>query len=205
MTTNVLHEETGTVTIHQPETTVTVTKQRNPIVNEDGGTVRVEQPVINITTIQDENIITLTRDVTQIIEVTRQGIRGAMGPPGPGAEETDIIVTVGTGGVNSFQLVYIDDNDTVRAANALNPSHYGRIIGFVLSGGNPGDEVVLKTGGKLENPLWNLTPGAVYFAGEGGEITTNIPATGFYMKIGRALNSTTLIIDLGESILINNN
>lgn len=172
-------------------------------INPDGTKVRIEQPLIRIIRSTNETTANIIRDSVRIIQIAAQGPIGPQGLPGSGEGTNNIIATTGSGGIEAYQVVYIDSSNTVKAANALNPTHIGRVIGLTTEASDAGDDVNVCVIGEVINPDWNLTPGVSYFLSDGGNISTSIPVSGFYQRIGRALNTTTLILDLGEPVLMN--
>jgi len=153
----------------------------------------------NIILREDNNNITIPQYTTRIIEIAKQGPQGPSGGGG-----SDFTGTAGEGGLQAYQIVYIDTLNTIKTASALNPTHINRVVGITTETVNTGENINIRIVGEVTNENWELTPGATYFLSDGGEITTNIPITGFYQRIGKALNTTTLIMDMGEPILIQN-
>lgn len=148
--------------------------------------------------------VQLKRPIKVIVAGTQgppgpQGEQGPEGPPGPpGADAEGVTVTGGTGGVNAFQVVFATTDGTVQAANASETSHCGRVIGITEAAIAEGASGTARQSGVITNPAWSLLPGRVYFLAAGGNISVNVPASGFIQQIGTAKDATTLIINMGE-------
>lgn len=113
-----------------------------------------------------------------------------------------INMEAGAGGVNAFQVVYVSGSDTILPANSEETSHLGRVIGLALENITEAETGKVQLHGRVENTAWDLTPGAVYWLGTGGEITTVVPTTGFIQRVGTAKNATTLALNFSEPLLI---
>lgn len=148
--------------------------------------------------------VTVTRNPLSVVvlkgeyRVVRAGIQGPAGSPGADAE--GVTVTGGTSGVNAYQVVFATTDSTVQAANSAEPSHAGRVVGMTEAAIAEGATGTVRTGGAITNSAWSLSPGLSYFLAAGGEISLNIPSSGFIQRIGTARDSTTLIINMGEPI-----
>ncbi len=202
MTSTVENENVGSVAITQPSRRVTIDTEDMATVTGEKPLIIIEQPIQSVVSINNQSVAVIPLTTTRIVEVSNQGPRGPRGYGSDGSN--DFIGLAGSGGLQSYQIVYIDSEDTLKAANSNNPSHAGRVAGISTETVLEGEDVNIRVTGKVENPLWDLTPGKAYYLSTGGEISTDIPLTGFFQRIGRALNSTTLIVELGEPILIEN-
>ena len=188
------------ITVKEQGQNIILEKKEEPVFNEDGTKVKIEQPLVKIIEVEeDKNIITKI-EKTKIVQIAQQGPRG---PSGGLNEGIDFTAIIGEGGVQAYQTVYVDSEDTVRAANSDNPTHCGRVAGITLESGREGDQVTVRINGNISNLNWDLVPGDFYLVSTGGELTNLTPDVGFYQKVGKALTPTTLIVDLGEPVLIN--
>ena len=158
--------------------------------------VTIQDTGPKVTVIDEKIIVKVVDEIVKVVTVAEQG------PPGPPGSTEYITVKGGVGGVNAFQLVIITLADTVQAANALEPSHAGRVVGMVTENIAEGVDGKAQTAGEVTNPLWNLVPGSAYFLASGGEIGVDIPVTGFIQRVGVAKNATKLLLSLSEPILI---
>lgn len=63
-----------------------------------------------------------------------------------------------------------------------------------------GELVAIQKIGAFAMVGWGLTPNATYFISKKGEITKDIPTTGFLQKIGNALTDDSLVLNGGVPI-----
>lgn len=201
MTTTIENENTGSVTITQPSHRVTIDTEDMATVTGEKPLITIEQPTQSVVSVNNQSVAVIPLTTTRIIEVSSQGPRGPRGYTNDGSN--DFLGLAGSGGLQAYQIVYIDSEDTLKAANSNNSSHCGRVVGITTETAIEGEEINIRAIGKITNTLWDLTPGVAYYLSTGGEISTDIPLTGFFQRIGRALNSTTLIVELGEPVIIN--
>jgi hypothetical protein len=112
-------------------------------------------------------------------------------------------ILVGCGGLNAFQVVFMNPADgTAHAADGENPTHSGLVIGIAAESKSAGQSARVQIAGEITNPAWDLEPCTTYYVGHAGTISITPPAVGFWQKIGVSKNATTLIINLGEPILV---
>jgi len=146
--------------------------------------------------ISDESVKVIVEGPSKVITA------GTQGPPGPPGASEAVTVTGGTGGVNAYQVVFATATADVQAANANEPSHCGRVIGMATAAIAQGDTGTVQQSGAITNQAWSLSPGLPYFLVSGGNISVNVPSSGFVQRIGTAKDATTLIVNMGEPIKI---
>ena len=87
-------------------------------------------------------------------------------------------------------------------ADSGNPSAYmNKVIGIsnaAISSGNIGKVV---TSGEVSYSGWNWTRGSQIFL-NGTSLSTTAPSTGFSQMIGTAKDSTTIVIEISQPILL---
>ena len=110
---------------------------------------------------------------------------------------TMLKVTAGTGGLPAYRIVYITSSSTALAASNANPTHMGRVVGMTVESISEGETGLVRRMGRIENESWNLIPGTPYFLGEGGEIISSVPVTGFIQYVGVAESQHVLALSLG--------
>ena len=110
---------------------------------------------------------------------------------------TMLKVTAGTGGLPAYRIVYITSLGTAMSASNANPTHMGRVVGMTVESISEGETGLVRRMGRIENESWNLTPGTPYFLGEGGEIISSVPVTGFIQYVGVAESQHVLALSLG--------
>lgn len=155
----------------------------------------------NVTVINTSPVVTVTDLDKQITVTLPSEIHLDMGVNPPVYNLTGHSIFVGSGGVNGFQVVYLASDSTARPADGTNQTHAGKVIGLTTAAQPEGVPATIQLAGEIENPVWHLTPGEVYFLVAGGEISMTPPESGFVQKIGVAKTSTVLVINLGEPTL----
>lgn len=108
-----------------------------------------------------------------------------------------------SGGLTAYQFVIIDPADgTCHCADGENPTHAGLAVGITAEARAAGQPVTIQIAGEITNPLWELDAGENYYLALAGTISRTPPSRGFWQKVGNAKNRTTLIIKLGEPVLV---
>lgn len=86
---------------------------------------------------------------------------------------------------------------------------YPDVAGIAITSVNPGDNAAYLTQGFLGLSDWtaiigstSLIPGALYFLGTMEFLTSTAPTTGSIVSVGRALNATTLDINIKNRITL---
>lgn len=157
---------------------------------------------MTVVTITNTSPVVTVTDLAERITVNPPSeIRVDIGVNPPVYNLTGHTIFVGSGGVNGFQVVYLASNGTARPADGTNRTHAGKVIGLTTAAQPEGVPATIQLAGEIENPVWHLTPGEVYFLVVGGEISMTPPESGFVQKIGVAKTSTVLVINLGEPTL----
>jgi hypothetical protein len=121
------------------------------------------------------------------------GKPGPAGPPGS-SEEIEIAATEN---IAAFVAVIV----TGKMANSSTLAHYGKVVGIARQATAKGFIIPIVISGTLTNPAWTWTAGNVIFL-SGAGLSTTSPVTGFTQSIGVAKNPTTIVIELGEPILL---
>ena len=129
--------------------------------------------------------------------------------PGDTIETNVFVLQVINGGGATLPKcgpVSISAADTVVAASAVNrPNVIGVMTGSVASGASGG---VMSGGGMVATTAeWDaitgqtggLTPGVTYFLGSPG-LTTTVPTVDFLTRVGVAINSTRLELNISRPI-----
>ena len=115
----------------------------------------------------------------------------------PVSGTTDRAYTVGAGGVNAGQIVFLTSHDTVAVADAENASHFARVLGFALDSRDEGQTVRVRRQGYVFNTTWSLVPGVCY-AGVGGGIVSSAGEDFKWVQVvGIAINEKTMAVNVG--------
>ena len=108
----------------------------------------------------------------------------------------DLTCIAGAGGIQQYQVVYLSSTGTVSVANVLTPSHAGKVIGVALTPGHEGTNIKVRKAGIIKNPTWGLVSG-IQYVGLGGGLTHQLlDSFQWVQKVGIAVDSSTLMIDI---------
>ena len=89
-----------------------------------------------------------------------------------------------------------------KRADSANLAHLQKVIGLVLEDVSPGFKgAIAQDGDSVINSLWTWTRGDVIFL-NGMNLSTIAPGTGFIQRIGTATAADSVVVEIGESILI---
>jgi hypothetical protein len=97
-------------------------------------------------------------------------------------------------GLPSYRVVYIHNNK-VYMADKNSVTDKDKILGITISSATVNNNVDVLINGSITNPVWNFISGIV-FLNTTGTLTQVLPASGFPMKIGTAVTSNTVVIDI---------
>ncbi len=144
--------------------------------------------------------ITITQDVLiPSMDVVRGPVPvPAAASPAPGAD-----LFLGTAAVTiSGQIAVAASAAGVVPADAATPALAGALLGIAATAALAGGSIEIQGAGQMEFGGWAWTPGAPVYAGAGGVLTQVPPTTGFLQIVGVAQDATTLVIALGDPILL---
>jgi hypothetical protein len=122
------------------------------------------------------------------------GSAGAAGPQGPAGGAISIVATVN---IPAYSVV----TSSGVSADSGNPGFRGKIIGVNPIAILAGFSGPVTEAGEVQNLGWSWNSGDVVFL-NGTSLSTTSPGTGFSQKIGTAKNASTLVIELGEPVLM---
>ena len=101
-------------------------------------------------------------------------------------------------------VVYVDaaDSEAKLATNA-GTEPQGEVAGVLLQGVSAGGNAIVATEGEVDIPNWTsiigtatLIPGATYYLGTAGAMSSTPPVTGSIVIIGRAMTATKFDIEI---------
>lgn len=125
------------------------------------------------------------------------GPPGAEGPAGPAGPSGGFVSLSAFENLPAFSPV----TSTGFIASSSNLAHLGKVIGInpaTILNGFSGQVTV---SGEVNNPGWTWISGQNIFL-NGGTLSTVPPFSGFSQKIAVAKNSTTVVIELGDPVLL---
>jgi hypothetical protein len=133
----------------------------------------------------------------------REGARGLRGESGPQG------VSGGGGGGATVEIVSVEPVAKYspvcsdgRVADSNDLSSLGRVAGVSADeAAGPGFPFKVQVVGEISNEAWSWSAGdIVYLNGTG--LSTSAPASGFIQRIGAAKNSSTIVINLSDPVLL---
>jgi len=115
-----------------------------------------------------------------------------------GGGSSDSLTTTITNSLSSFKVVSLNTNSETTLASTLNISHANKVVGIIDATGKT------VTFGTLSNAGWAWTPNQILYLGSDGDLvtTSTIDKATFSMKIGVALTSTKMLVQIGSPIIL---
>jgi hypothetical protein len=97
-------------------------------------------------------------------------------------------------GLPAYRVVYVHNNKAYMADKDL-ISYKHKVLGITTSSALINNNVEIQVSGPIVNSVWDFTSGIV-FLNTGGTLTQILPTSGFPMKIGTAITSNTMVLDI---------
>lgn len=104
--------------------------------------------------------------------------------------------------ITAYKIVALNSSSKVELATNTNMNHVNSVIGISTITVNKDILVSIQTYGKIRNPAWNLDISLPIYVGINGDLTQIAPTSGFVLKIGYALSSDSIFIDLKEPFIL---
>jgi len=115
----------------------------------------------------------------------------------PGVVEVDLTMTAGMT-IPAGQVCSVHTDGKAYVASADNPLDQNHVIGIAISSGVNGFLVNVRTSSEVDNIGWTLTPGAQYFLGLNGALSTN-PSLGLFTQpMGTGILPTQLLLNIQQ-------
>lgn len=164
-------------------------------------TVVVEIPVVTVVTVPSQMTVevvpersTLVVD-NPVVTVLTVGQQGPVGPAGaPGAGTSALTLEAGED-LAVGDPVWVSANRFFIADNVTN----FRVVGVVTTAALTGLSATATTAGQIT--LSGLTPNSPYFLGN-AMLTSTAPSSGYIVRMGQAISSTTLLLNIEEPVLL---
>lgn len=152
----------------------------------------------------------------KILSVISQGATGPQGIQGIQGEKGDkgdqgITGATGISGVPSINLVADQDlgvnrvvKSTISGCNYANNqviSDSKLVLGFTMSSILANNLVSIQTFGEMDG-FGGLVSGSSVYLGENGLIVQSVPVSGFVLKLGTAISSTKVSINIQQPIIL---
>lgn len=154
-----------------------------------------------VTKLQPQVVLVRPQPQVQASVPGIQGAPGAQGAPGSSGAQTFNSVAVGNVQSNS---VVCSVAGGVANPDLTQPRQVVAICGIAATAANAGGALTVMTEGQLTEGLWNWTPGPVYCALSGGQLTQAPPSTspGAVAQVGIAISPTTIQVGIEPAILL---
>lgn len=178
----VVHDPAARRVVQTPgrDRVVVETPAQTPITPQVRDKIVVHDPVTDLT---------ITKPVARVVEVVSEGPQGPVGPAGSGGTLT-LPIGETIHGLRAVRaaggLLFHPDIDT--------PAHADQVVGIAIASATSGTCNV-RTEGPVTEPSWSWSPGFV-FVGTDGQLTQSPGATGWLLAVGRAINATTIDVDV---------
>lgn len=112
---------------------------------------------------------------------------------------SQLVASVAGEDLSGHRMVRIESGSAWYASNA-DQSHAGKVAGITTGAAVATDPVSVQTQGLMTEPSWSWTPGPVYL-GADGALTQTPPTSGFLLIVGRAIDTTKLLIGIQTPVL----
>lgn len=99
--------------------------------------------------------------------------------------------------LTAYRAVLVRSDGKAYHADKGTVSERDNVIGIVKTGANINDLASIYIAGTVTNPVWNWVPGPVYVDAS-GTMTQTEPTTGYVVKMGVAIASTKVLIDIDK-------
>lgn len=155
-------------------------------------------PIIKVVTDEDlSNQFLQDVDLGVTINIDNRSIKSNNGVL---STNSNSIFLVAGETVSVGQLVY-SVNNTIFLFNKNEKTLIDKVVGFTNNGGTSGTLIEVITNGGICTNMYGLSPNTKYFASTGGQITSAAPSTGIRQVVAVALTSTSIIVNIQDSIL----
>lgn len=96
---------------------------------------------------------------------------------------------------------YVAVNSWGERASNIGVRSYGKVLGITQDTFGIGLEATVVFNGEIINNLWSWAPGSIVFL-NGTSLSTTPPLSGFSQKLGIVKNPNTILVELGEPIML---
>ncbi len=163
------------------------------VTNVQARQIRAGQQQRGVTVQQPRSDVTVPQPVAVVVHANKTG---AQGPAGRDGSVSTLDYPIGQT-IHGLRVVRIEGGMAYHP-DVLVLEHAQQCVGIALTSATTG-ETTVQLGGPLVESSWNWAAGAVWCA-QDGQLTQNPASAGWLLCVGRALNPTTLMIDLDTPI-----
>lgn len=133
-----------------------------------------------------------------VIKTVLRIAQGPSGPPGAGVSNEMVALQP----IGGHRVVIASGLNGADYADALNLSHFGRVIGVTTGAVNEGATLLVQSAGPIDEASWNWTPDEDVWLGVNGTLTQVLPAeAAFVQRVGFAQTPTRMWVNLSEPVL----
>lgn len=104
--------------------------------------------------------------------------------------------------IGGHRAVVISADGQAYYADRAQSNNMGRIGGITLNAAAPGDVLNVMQSGQVIEPSWSWTPFLPIFLDHAGGLTQVVPADGFLIVLGSALNATSMFVNPNPPLVI---
>jgi len=104
--------------------------------------------------------------------------------------------------ISALKVVRVGDSGNVFTANNINTSSAHKIVGVSVNSAILNETLTVRHTGTLTDVVWNWIIGSPIFFDNNGILTQTPPSSGFLQQVAIPKTTTTIILKLGEVIII---
>jgi hypothetical protein len=183
----IVNQDSTVVSVSPDLLTISISNPQNNVITKDQENfIYSNNPVINVVA-SDNNGVVKT--------VGEQGPQGPIGPSGP-AGGTSITLTAPRDlGGNRVVLANLDYADSSLTSTA------GKAIGITSGAVASGHVATIIVSNELDG-FFGFTIGQPVFLSTNGTVSQTLPLSGYIQKVGVAVTSTILLVNISDPIII---
>lgn len=163
---------------------------------------------------RDENLVneihnsTIVQNSNSYSLVQSGSVQGIPGPPGvngvdgvDGATASLVVSCLASGPIGGGRVVRVIWDKYVGYVSSDSPALADTVLGITTGAAVYGEPIGVQYMGELQDSGWTWSPGPVY-CGINGVITQTLPTSGFILALGTATNSTTIVINIKQPLIL---
>lgn len=165
---------------------------------------------LNQTTIVSEihNSVVVSEENNYTL-VQSGSVQGIPGPPGAngqdgqdGALASLVVACLASGSIGGGRVARVIWDRYVGYVSSDDPLLANTVLGITTNAANYGEPIGVQYTGELQDSGWSWNAGPIY-CGINGTLTQTIPTSGFILVLGTAINSTTILINIKQPLILN--
>jgi hypothetical protein len=149
-------------------------------------------------TVLEQEVLTISDETTELLEVAMQG---PPGPPGGGGGGSGYYTFPANGAVSGHKVMRVSSGlATVCTTNDTMYAH--NIVGISMNAAADGDPVNIRHSGEMVEPSWNWMEERPVFMGGDGRLTQAVSVSGLSIIVATVLTPTKIIVDIRQPIIV---